>query len=102
MTAADPHAAAFAYLDALALPAAQRQLLAAKLTAAPAETVWQTLHATLALGPESGGAETSQETRLQLALGSTAPSALIGHDSQGATRLITTPPLARASMSPTP
>ena len=96
------HADAFAYLDALTLPAAQRQALAARLTAASAETVWQALHATLAVEPESGGVETSQEARLQLALGSTAPSTLIGHDSQGATRLITTPPLARASMSPTP
>jgi len=102
MTGVDPHAAAFAYLDALSLPDAQRQALAARLTAASAGDVWHTLHAMLAEQPESGSASASQEVRLRLALGHAAPSQLIAHDALGATRLITTPPLARASMSPTP
>ena len=102
MAGTAPHAAAFAYLDALPLPDARRQQLAAKLTAATPETVWATLHGALSAQPEAGGAELSQQARLQLALGSTAPSTLISYDSLGATRLSTTPPLARASMSPTP
>ncbi len=105
MAQADPHATAFAYLDALSLPDARRQCLAAQLTAAAAENVWATLHAAVADLPQAlagGDASSSQEARLRLALGDTAPPKLIGHDGQGAVRLIATPPLARASMSPTP
>lgn len=103
MAQADPHATAFAYLDALSLPDAQRQSLAAKLTAAPVEAVWGVLHAALAdLSSPHVEAAASQEARLKLALGDQAPPQLIGHDAQGAVRLIATPPLARASMSPTP
>ncbi len=104
MAQADPHAAAFAYLDALSLPQAERQLLAARLTAASAEAVWATLHGSLAGfdQPDASDAGQSQEARLRLALGDTAPPMLIGHDGHGAVRLLATPPLARASMSPTP
>ena len=101
---ADPHASAFAYLDALALPAAQRQPLAAQLTAAAPENVWEVLHTALAVADHADLPVTrqSQEVRLRQALGDTAPPELIGHDAHGAVRLIATPPLARASMSPTP
>lgn len=99
MSSADPHARAFAYLDALALPAPLRQRIAATLTAASTEAVWGVLHGALA---ETHADHCSESARLQLALGADAPAALIGHDAQGAVRLITTPPLARASMSPTP
>ncbi|MES2683740.1 MAG: glucans biosynthesis glucosyltransferase MdoH [Pseudomonadota bacterium] len=98
MAQADPHATAFAYLDALSLPAVQHQTLAAKLTAAPADTVWEVLHSSLAEEAEAS----SEEARLRLALGATAPPQLITHDVHGAVRLVATPPLARASMSPTP
>lgn len=105
MSPADPHAGAFAYLDALALPAAQHAALAALLTAAAPAEVWPTLHAALAdadAAAPQASAKTSQEMRLRLALGDSAPSQLIGHDHLGAPRLVATPALARASMSPTP
>ena len=105
MAQADPHATAFAYLQALSLPAAAHQAIAAQLTAADADAVWPALHAALAMqcaAADGGDANPSQQARLQLALGDGAPPHLITHDGQGATRLISTPPLARASMSPTP
>jgi len=95
--AADPHARAFAYLDALGLAAGPRAAVAAQLTAAAPGAVWQTLHTALAAGEGS-----SEQARLKLALGDTAPPQLVGHDHHGAVRLLATPPLARASMSPTP
>ena len=105
MAQADPHATAFAYLDALALPAVAHQQLAAQLTAAAPDEVWETLHRALAepdVRDIAHDAGQSQESRLRLALGDTAPPQLIAHDVHGAVRLIATPPLARASMSPTP
>jgi len=100
----DAHASAFAYLDALSLSAAQRQTVAAQLTAATPEAAWETLHTALAAldAPATAAVGDSQEMRLRRALGDPAPPQLIGHDSHGAVRLVATPPLARASMSPTP
>ncbi len=104
MAQADPHATAFAYLEALALPAAEHQRIAARLTAAAPGTVWMALHEAIDAAESSAAPATvqSQEARLKLALGADAPAELITHDSQGAVRLVATPPLARASMSPTP
>ena len=80
------------YLDALPLTAERRQALgpatAGGLEALERELIRET------------GAASALEARLELALG--GERGVIGHDGRGSTRLVTTPPLARASMSPTP
>ena len=107
MAQADPHAAAFAYLAELPLAATMRQRVAAEITAAQPSEAWAALHRALsgsAVPPLSDNAPSvhSKEARLRLALGDTAPAQLVGHDGLGEVRLIATPPLARASMSPLP
>ena len=80
------------YLDELPLGPERRQALDA---AAPAG--FEPLEHALV---QQTGAASALEARLELALG--GERGVIGHDGRGSTRLITTPPLARASMSPTP
>ena len=96
MAAPDPRSAARDYLNELPLLAAQTRQLAEQIDGAePAQALPALNQGLVALT----AARDPLEARLQLALGSTAQ---IQHDSRGTTRLITTPPLARASMSPTP
>ena len=80
------------YPDELPLSPERRQALVASVPAG-LEALEQAL-------VQQTGAATALEARLELALG--GERGVIGHDGRGSTRLVTTPPLARASMSPTP
>lgn len=92
---ATPRPTVLDYLDQLPLRSGQHKALAERLQTVPAAGLAELEHGLT----EQTAAATPLEARLQLALGSQAP---ISHDRRGSTRLITTPPLARASMSPTP
>ncbi|MDP3858514.1 MAG: glucans biosynthesis glucosyltransferase MdoH [Stagnimonas sp.] len=83
------------YLDQLPLLSPAHKALAERLDAAPGAGLAELERGLV----EQTGAATPLDARLRLALGD---SQLIGHDGRGSTRLITTPPLARASMSPLP
>lgn len=99
MARLDPAAAAETYLAQL--PEAIHAGLASPDAALP----WGHLHGKLAGAPATETtlpSAISQPARLRLALGDDAPPELIGHDTHGAIRLVTTPPLQRAHMSPTP